>query len=49
MRKATADEFERYWAKAVRFWPGYDGYRRRAGRAIPMFVLEPAEGTEGVG
>jgi deazaflavin-dependent oxidoreductase (nitroreductase family) len=49
VRRATAEEFERYWAAAIRFWPGYDGYRRRAGREIRMYVLEPAEGREGVG
>ena len=42
-RRATADELGRYWADALRFWPGYEGYRRRAGREIRMFVLEPAD------
>jgi deazaflavin-dependent oxidoreductase (nitroreductase family) len=41
-RRATAQECELYWAEALRIWPGYDGYRRRAGREIRMFVLEPA-------
>lgn len=41
-RRATEDEFERYWAEALRFWPGYEGYRKRAGREIRMFVLDPA-------
>jgi deazaflavin-dependent oxidoreductase (nitroreductase family) len=41
-RRATADERERYWADALRFWPGYDGYRKRAGREIKVFVLDPA-------
>jgi deazaflavin-dependent oxidoreductase (nitroreductase family) len=40
-RRATHEEFARYWSDARRFWPGYDGYRRRAGREIRMFVLEP--------
>lgn len=44
VRRATAEEFERYWAEALRFWPGYEGYRRRAGREIRMFVLDPATG-----
>jgi deazaflavin-dependent oxidoreductase (nitroreductase family) len=44
-RRATADEFERYWADALRFWPGYEGYRQRAGREIRMFVLDPAYAT----
>lgn len=45
--RATAEEFARYWAEALRFWPGYDGYRARAGREIRMFVLEPLD-TEAV-
>lgn len=44
-RRANAAEHERYWADALRFWPGYEGYRRRAGREIRMFVLEPAPQT----
>jgi deazaflavin-dependent oxidoreductase (nitroreductase family) len=40
-RRATPEEVERYWVDAVRFWPGYDGYRRRAGREIKVFVLDP--------
>jgi deazaflavin-dependent oxidoreductase (nitroreductase family) len=41
-RRATADEVERYWPQALAFWPGYEGYRRRAGREIRVFVLDPA-------
>jgi deazaflavin-dependent oxidoreductase (nitroreductase family) len=41
-RRATGDELDRYWAEALRFWPGYEGYRRRAGREIRMFVLDPS-------
>lgn len=41
-RSATPEERARYWGEALRFWPGYDGYRRRAGREIRMFVLERA-------
>lgn len=40
-RRATADERERYWNEAVAFWPGYEGYRRRAGREIRVYVLDP--------
>jgi deazaflavin-dependent oxidoreductase (nitroreductase family) len=42
-RRATPDERRRYWQHAVEFWPGYDGYRARAGREIRVFVLEPSE------
>ncbi len=40
-RRATAPERERYWSEAVAFWPGYEGYRRRAGREIRVYVLDP--------
>jgi deazaflavin-dependent oxidoreductase (nitroreductase family) len=40
-RRATREERSRYWAEAVRFWPGYDDYRARAGREIRVFVLDP--------
>ena len=42
-RLTTAEESERYWAEALRFWPGYEGYLKRAGREIRLFVLEPSE------
>ena len=42
-RRATAEEFDRYWQQALEFWPGYEGYRRRAGRELRMFVLQPFE------
>lgn len=40
-RRATQDEARRYWEQALAVWPGYEDYRRRAGREIRMFVLEP--------
>ncbi len=40
-RPATPEERSRYWADAVRVWPAYDDYRERAGRELPMLVLEP--------
>ncbi len=48
-RRASSDEFDRYWVDALRVWPGYEGYRRRAGREIRMYVLEPAGAAEAVG
>jgi deazaflavin-dependent oxidoreductase (nitroreductase family) len=42
-RHATPEERERYWAQAVRVWPGYEDYRARARREIRVFVLEPVE------
>ena len=47
-RQATAGEREGYWRDARRFWPGYDGYRRRAGREIRLFVLEPVAELPGL-
>lgn len=41
-RRATSEERERYWREAIAVWPGYEGYRRRAGREIRVFVLEPS-------
>ncbi len=40
-RRATPEERERYWRRAVEIWPGYDGYRGRTSREIRIFVLEP--------
>jgi deazaflavin-dependent oxidoreductase (nitroreductase family) len=35
------EERERLWAKAVRIYRPYEDYRARAGREIPLVVLEP--------
>jgi deazaflavin-dependent oxidoreductase (nitroreductase family) len=40
-RVATAEERPRLWEKAVRTYSGYRGYAERAGREIPLVVLEP--------
>ncbi len=40
-RRAEPAEAGRYWRQALSFWPGYEGYRRRAGREIRIHVLEP--------
>jgi deazaflavin-dependent oxidoreductase (nitroreductase family) len=41
-RVASAEERERLWPKAVEVWPGYDDYRARTGREIPLVILERA-------
>jgi deazaflavin-dependent oxidoreductase (nitroreductase family) len=41
-RVATADERARLWDLAVAVWPGYEDYRARTERQIPLVVLEPA-------
>ena len=40
-RVATADERERLWPVMVDVYRGYDAYRRRTDREIPLVVLEP--------
>ena len=35
------EERERLWAKAMRMYRPYEDYRARAGREIPIGVLEP--------
>lgn len=40
-RVARPEERERLWAMAVEAWPGYEDYRRRTDREIPLVVLEP--------
>jgi F420H(2)-dependent quinone reductase len=40
-RVAAADERERLWAKAVEAYHGYEDYRARTDREIPLVVLEP--------
>jgi deazaflavin-dependent oxidoreductase (nitroreductase family) len=41
-RVASAAERPRLWDLAVAVWPGYEDYRRRTDREIPLVVLEPA-------
>jgi deazaflavin-dependent oxidoreductase (nitroreductase family) len=41
-RIADGEERERIWRKAVKVWPDYEAYQRRAPhRKIPVVVLEP--------
>lgn len=40
-REANDGERQAYWAKALALYPGYAQYERRAGRRIPIIVLEP--------
>lgn len=41
-RRATSDELALYWPRLLDVWPGYEGYERRSGRDIRVFVLEPS-------
>jgi deazaflavin-dependent oxidoreductase (nitroreductase family) len=40
-REAEGEERERLWRLAADLYPGYDTYQQRAGRLIPVMVLEP--------
>jgi deazaflavin-dependent oxidoreductase (nitroreductase family) len=40
-RRASPEEFERYWPRLVEMWPGWRTYRRMTDREFRMFVLEP--------
>jgi F420H(2)-dependent quinone reductase len=40
-RVATPEERDHLWAKAVKAYPGYEGYQARTARQIPVVVLEP--------
>lgn len=39
-RETRGDEYEKYWQLAVSYYAGYEKYRERAGRKIPVMVLE---------
>ena len=41
VRELGGDERNIYWQKAVAFYPPYVTYERRAGRTLPVFLLEP--------
>jgi deazaflavin-dependent oxidoreductase (nitroreductase family) len=41
-REATGDEAARLWKVVTAAYPGYQVYRDRTERPIPLFVLEPA-------
>jgi len=43
-REVDGEERERLWRLAADQYPGYDTYQARAGRRIPVIVLEPAAG-----
>ncbi|HTD57338.1 MAG TPA: nitroreductase family deazaflavin-dependent oxidoreductase [Solirubrobacteraceae bacterium] len=40
-RVATSEEYDRLWKLAVDVYGGYEDYRRRTERKIPLVVLEP--------
>jgi deazaflavin-dependent oxidoreductase (nitroreductase family) len=40
-RETEDDERDKYWQLALSFYEGYEKYKERAGRKIPVMVLEP--------
>jgi len=40
-RQVFGAEHQQCWEKAVKLYKGYEAYKQRAGREIPIFVLEP--------
>jgi len=40
-RETSGDEYNKYWQLAVSYYEGYEKYKERAGRKIPVMVLDP--------
>jgi deazaflavin-dependent oxidoreductase (nitroreductase family) len=43
-RETEGDERERLWRQMADGYQGYDNYKQKTSRQIPVFVLEPANG-----
>lgn len=41
-REATGEEAEKLWPQLIEAYRQFEGYRARAGRPIPVVLLEPA-------
>lgn len=48
-REAFGDERALWWQRAVEAYPDYAAYQRRTDRQIPLFVLEPVNGSAPAG
>jgi deazaflavin-dependent oxidoreductase (nitroreductase family) len=44
-REVTGDERAQWWERAVAAYPPYAEYQQKTARQIPVFVLEPADGS----
>lgn len=44
-RTASETEKAKLWPQIVAAYPGYDGYRRRTARNIPVVICEQSDGT----
>ena len=40
-RETEGEEREKYWQMAVSYYTGYEKYKERVGRKIPVMILEP--------
>ena len=40
-REAEGNEREKFWRLALSYYAGYEKYKERAGRKIPVMILEP--------
>jgi deazaflavin-dependent oxidoreductase (nitroreductase family) len=40
-RRASPQELERIWPRLLQMYPGYEAYRQRIGRELPVVILEP--------
>lgn len=40
-REATSEERERLWSRLVTYYGGYQVYRERTERHIPVVILDP--------
>jgi deazaflavin-dependent oxidoreductase (nitroreductase family) len=40
-RESDGEEYKKYWQLGVSYYAGYEKYQARAGRRIPVMVLEP--------
>jgi deazaflavin-dependent oxidoreductase (nitroreductase family) len=40
-RRASPQELERIWPRLLAMYPGYETYRQRIARELPVVVLEP--------
>ena len=44
-REVTDDEKAVWWERSIQAFPDYANYQKRTKRQIPVFVLEPIDGT----
>jgi hypothetical protein len=40
-REVDGNEYGKYWQLAISYYAGYEKYKERADRRIPIMVLEP--------